>query len=232
MDAFSWVCPHCEHAATIKDDNICVDYSILNKKNRDGYRCLKSVFIVCPNPKCQKFTLTLTLKELESVFHVDGSPGINYDKLPILRQWDLVPESKAKSFPDYIPKQILNDYNEACLIRDLSPKASATLSRRCLQGIIRDFWQVKPGRLIDEIDQIKNKVDTDTWKALDGIRNIGNIGAHMEKDIDIIIDVEPNEAQLLVELIEILLKDWYIVREQKRLHLEAIVKLSAQKKSL
>lgn len=229
MDTFSWVCPHCGHAATIKDEDISVDDSILSIKNKDGYRCLTSLFIVCPNPECRRFTLTAALKKVNGVFRPDGSGRPDYSDLPVLRRWDLIPESKAKSFPNYIPKPILDDYSEACLIRDLSPKASATLSRRCLQGIIRDFWQVKPGRLLDEIEQIKNKVDVDTWKAIDGVRSVGNIGAHMEKDISVIVDVEPSEAQLLVELIEILLKDWYVAREQKRLHLESIVKLSAKK---
>ena len=232
MDTFSWVCPHCRHAATIGDADISIDDSILTIKNEDGYQCLTSVFIVCPNAECRKFTLTATLKKFEIAFGTYGSGRPDYSKLPVLRQWDLIPESKAKSFPNYIPKPILDDYSEACLIRDLSPKASATLSRRCLQGIIRDFWQVKPGRLFDEIEQIKDKVDIDTWKAIDGVRSVGNIGAHMEEDINVIVDVEPNEAQLLVELIEILLKDWYVAREQKKLHLEAIVKLTAEKKSV
>lgn len=231
MDVFSWVCPYCEHVATIRDEDICSYDSILDIENTDGYRCLTSVFIVCPNPECGRFTLTATLRELDSVFRPDGSGRPDYSNRPVLRNWSLIPESKAKSFPDYIPKPILDDYREACLIRDLSPRASATLSRRCLQGIIRDFWQVKPGRLAVEIEQIKDKVDVDTWKAIDGVRSVGNIGAHMEEDINVIVDVEPHEAQLLVELIEILLKDWYVTREQKRVHLEAIVKLSAEKKS-
>jgi hypothetical protein len=229
MDTFSWVCPICGHAATIKDEDISVNDSLLKIDNSDGYRCLTSLFIVCPNPECRRFTLTAVLKELKSVFRPDGSGHRDYSNLPILRKWDLIPESKAKPFPKYIPKPILDDYNEAYLIKDLSPKASATLSRRCLQGIMRDFWQVKPGRLIDEIEQIKDKIDIDTWKAIDGVRSVGNIGAHMEENINVIVDVEPNEAQLLVELIEILLKDWYIVREQKKLHLEAIVELSTKK---
>lgn len=231
MGTFSWVCPHCGCAATIGDEDVRVDDSILDIENKDGYRILSSVFIVCPNPECRRFTLTAVLKEIESVFRPDGSGRPDYSDLPVLRRWDLIPESKAKSFPNYIPKPILDDYNEACLIKDLSPRASATLSRRCLQGIIRDFWQVKPGRLAGEIEQIKDKVEDLTWEAIDGVRSVGNIGAHMEEDINVIVDVEPREAQLLVELIEILLKDWYVAREQKKLHLEAIVKLSAGKKS-
>ena len=54
----------------------------------------------------------------------------------------------------------------------------------------------------------------------------------MKEDINVIVDVDPKEAQLLVELIEILLKDWYVTREQKRSHLEAIVKLSSLKKAV
>jgi hypothetical protein len=234
MDKFQWVCPYCGHAATIRDDDICSDDSILDIENVEGYRCLTSVFIVCPNPECGRFTLTATLRELESVFHPSGSARPVYSNRPIIRQWSLIPESKAKSFPSYIPKPILDDYGEACLIRDLSPKASATLSRRCLQGIIRDFWgaEIKTGKLAKEIEQLEDKVDDKTWQAIDGVRSVGNIGAHMEEDINVIVDVEPNEAQLLVELIEILLKDWYVEREQKRLHLEAIRKLAAEKESI
>ncbi|MEI8253036.1 MAG: hypothetical protein WCG25_04765 [bacterium] len=50
-----------------------------------------------------------------------------------LDSWQLLPVSEAKVLPDYIPDPIKQDYYEACRIRDLSPKASATLSRRCLQ---------------------------------------------------------------------------------------------------
>jgi hypothetical protein len=142
----------------------------------------------------------------------------------------LVPYSNAKPFPGYIPRPILQDYEEACLIRDLSAKASATLARRCLQGIIRDFWSVKPGRLVDEIESIKEKVDPLTWDAIDAVRKVGNIGAHMEKDINLILDVEPAEANLLLNLIETLLKDWYITREERRSRLLAITEIAAGKK--
>ncbi len=51
----------------------------------------------------------------------------------------------------------------------------------------------------------------------------------MEKDINVIVDVEPNEADLLVGLIESLIKDWYIARENKKQHLQSLVALAAQK---
>jgi hypothetical protein len=146
-----------------------------------------------------------------------------------LKQWQLLPTSRALAFPNYVPVGIISDYNEACLICDASPKASATLSRRCLQGIIRDFWKVKAGRLVDEIEQIKDRTDPLTWDAIDSVRKVGNIGAHMEKDIDLIVDVDPNEAELLVGLIETLIRDWYVTREERRARLQQIKQIADEK---
>ncbi|UOV00141.1 DUF4145 domain-containing protein [Chryseobacterium daecheongense] len=114
----------------------------------------------------------------------------------------------------------------------LSPKASATLSRRCLQGIIRDFWGISKSRLIDEINAIEEKVDPLTWKSIDAVRKVGNIGAHMEKDINLIIDVEPNEAKLLLELIELLFEEWYVHRYEREQKLKEIVELAKSKEDL
>ena len=154
----------------------------------------------------------------------------HHEMIDLWGKWNLIPPSKAKTFPFYIPQAILDDYREACLIQDLSPKASATLSRRCLQGILRDFWKVKAGRLVDEIDQIKDKVDPETWAAIDAVRTIGNIGAHMEKDISIIVDVDPNETELLIGLVETLIREWYIAREERKNRMDAIVAAAAAKK--
>lgn len=131
------------------------------------------------------------------------------------KQYDIIPECVCKHYPTYIPQQIRSDYEEANLILDKSPKAAATLLRRCLQGMIRDFWGVAPGTLNKEIEQIKDKVTPQQWRAIDSLRHIGNIGAHMEKDVNLIIDVEPDEAQRLLRLIELLLEKWYIARHDE-----------------
>ena len=60
---------------------------------------------------------------------------------------------------------------------------------------------------------------------------MGNIGAHMEKDVNLIIEVEPEEAQLLIGLNEYLLKEWYIHREERKQMLETIVDVSTTKKA-
>ena len=51
----------------------------------------------------------------------------------------------------------------------------------------------------------------------------------MEVDIDVIVDVEPDEANKLIWLIEYLLNDWYITREERRKGLEALERLAGDK---
>ena len=179
--------------------------------------------IRCANNNCRQLQLGIEL-------YTANTQTINHwttEKL--IRSWSLLPESFAKPQPSYIPDPIIEDYKEACLIRDLSPKASATLSRRCLQGIIRDFCGISDNTLFLEIDTLKKQVRDgkgpkqvleETVDAIDAVRKIGNIGAHMEKDINVIFDVEPIEAQKLIDLIEILFREWYVQRHNRAKSLE------------
>lgn len=220
-----WTCPFCNQNATLTEPNISVYEHHFENDNKYGDLLITTVVIVCPNADCKEFTL-----RAELALAIYSGLLSRWQAKDKKQSWQLIPASVAKVFPDYVPQPILGDYNEACLIQDLSPKASATLSRRCLQGIIRDFWNVNKPRLVDEIEAIKDKVDPLTWQAIDAVRHIGNIGAHMEKDINLIIDVDPQEAGLLIGLIEMLIKDWYIVTHEREEQLRAVIKLSDDKK--
>jgi Domain of unknown function (DUF4145) len=224
-----WTCPFCDRGATVTESSCKrASFSLELQTAADGNRLFKSILIVCPNPQCKKFTFTLRMYEYD---YRSPSPGVSggWKAGRMLQEWNLIPPSNAKVFPEYVPEPIRNDYVEACLIKDLSPKASATLSRRCLQGMIRNFWVISKNRLVDEIDAIKDKTDPLTWDAIDAVRKIGNIGAHMEKDINVILDVDPDEAQLLIGLIELLVKDWYIAKHDREERLRNIVAVSEAK---
>jgi hypothetical protein len=215
---FSWCCPFCNHNATIGKDNYSSNDFEFNDNNKYGYQLIRVQIITCPNPKCKEYTLTLSLYDYKATI-----PG-HFEPVSLPKKtWQLIPAAETKVFPDYVPTAIIADYKEACLIRDLSPKASSSLARRCLQGMIRDFWGIKKDRLIDEIKALENKVDPTTWAAIDAVRKIGNIGAHMEKDINLIIDVEPSEAKLLIGLIENLINDWYIIRQKRQESMAEII---------
>ena len=52
----------------------------------------------------------------------------------------------------------------------------------------------------------------------------------MEKDINLIIDVDSNEAKLLIQLIETLINDWYIVRQKRKESMEEVINAARIKK--
>lgn len=225
MSDFSWLCPYCNQHATITDSNFSKDSHWFSNNNKDGELTIFTNVIICPNKECREYTIKGFLYKTKynaNLRQTIGSP---------LLSWNMKPASYAKIFPTYIPESILADYQEACLIRDLSPKASATLSRRCLQGMIRDYWKVqnKPN-LFEEINAIKDKIEPSAFLAIDAVRSLGNIGAHMEKDINLILDVDPEEAQLLIKLIENLFKEWYISRHEREKHFKDMIEMASAKK--
>ena len=217
-DKFNWRCPFCGHNAVIESEishkSFC---NTLTLDNKYDVQYISNSVTVCPNDDCNKYTLTVTI-------HDQG-------EIEPKNFWRLIPESFAKVFPDYIPQPLIQDYNEACSILDKSPKAAATLDRRCLQGLIRDYWNVTKSRLVDEINAIQDKLDPITWEAIDSLRKLGNIGAHMEQDINVIVDVDPNEAEALVKLIETLLVEWYVARHERQQRMANIKSIASKKEA-
>lgn len=218
---FSWVCPFCHQGATISYfHNMETAYQEINIATAHGPHAVSLRVIVCPNPDCLEFTFETSL-----LARVEG-------KLIVVKKWSLIPASNARVFPDYIPQAIREDYVEACAIREPSPKASSTLARRCLQGMIRDFFGVTNTNLAGAIDEIKENMDPTTWAAIDAVRKIGNIGAHMEKDVNLIVEVDSREAGALIKLIELLMNDWYINRYEREQQLKSVIAVAARKEEL
>ena len=216
----SFTCPYCKHHSTITDPDRFKSWHYINmQKTKHGQIGFSINAVRCPNKDCNELILKGTLTAAEG----------GWKELWVIKKWNLLPESIASILPGYVSEAIKEDYYEACVIKDLSPKASATLARRCLQGMIRDFWGISKSRLQDEIEAIKDKVDPETWSAIDAVRSIGNIGAHMEKDVNVIIDIEPDEASLLIGLIENLIEDWYVTRYNRRQRNQAVVQLANEK---
>ena len=229
----SFICPHCKQPCTITIGDIRTAATYLQRKHEGNeVYALNASLITCPNSKCGKATATGTLtRGIRVTSHSSEVVNLQGNQFVAIQRIYPKIEPDIMDIPDYVPTAIKNDYVEAVRIRELSPKASATLSRRCIQGIIRDFWSVVKSRLIDEINELADKVDPITWEAIDSIRQIGNIGAHMEKNINEIIDIDPEEADLLIKLIENLITDWYIARHAREEHKKQIIELAKKKRS-
>lgn len=234
MANWNFDCPHCGRAQTVTDrEESSGSIHFQTSETALGQIAVTGISIRCANEGCRQPTVTVSVRRWE----VNSNGRYWVDDGEILRK-RLIPESAAKPQPQYIPAPLREDYIEACRIVHLSPKAAATLARRCLQGMIRDFCGIKKGRLIDEIhelmklvndDQAPKNVSDDSVRAIDSVRTIGNIGAHMEKDINTIIEVDQDEAQILIELIETLFDEWYIEREKRRARFFRISEIATAK---
>jgi len=115
------------------------------------------------------------------------------------------PKSSSRTpASEEVPQHIAEDYNEAGLILTDSPKASAALSRRCLQTILRENSEITKGNLNSEIDQALKIFPTYIADAIDAVRHIGNFAAHPIKSTSTgeIVNVEAGEAEWLLDVLE------------------------------
>ncbi len=248
MDTIS--CPFCGEPYSI-DDNIKTDSFFHTSKNvGTGNRYYfningcdyKDPFFNYVDQNCDGGTYELTIsrcphcnKEKITIkrYNVDN-PNKNYSYDEDLIE-NVRPKFTGIRFPEYVPLAIRQDYEEANTILKLSPKASATLSRRCMQGMIRNHFGVTDERTLKgEIDAIKESplMSKEVLDALNALRDIGNIGAHMENDINLIIDVDEGEAERLIKFIEYLINTWYIQEHDHAQLLKDITEIGNEKKAL
>jgi hypothetical protein len=118
----------------------------------------------------------------------------------------LYPKMSVRPVATEVPDPYARDFKEAAAVLNLSPKASAALSRRILQHVLRDNCGVKPGNLGKEIDEFIQKpgVPTHLAEAVDAVRNVGNFAAHPIKSTSTgeVVDVEPGEAEWLLDVLD------------------------------
>jgi len=96
--------------------------------------------------------------------------------------------------------------------------------------MIRDFWKIQKSRLVDETNELQHLVSEEVWKAVDAVRRVGNVGAHIEADLAAVTNVTLEEATELVWLIEFLIDEWYVTREQRAQRLKHVVDLGERRK--
>lgn len=123
---------------------------------------------------------------------------------------EIAPRSRA---PAEVPREIASDFNEAAIVLAHSPKASAALSRRCLQALLRDkgFAQKDLANAIQALLDSKT-LPSSLAENVDHIRNVGNFAAHPMKDTNTgaILDVEPHEAEWNLDVLESLFDFFYV----------------------
>ena len=131
-------------------------------------------------------------------------------------QWIYPNSRRGKFFGHEVPDGFKKDYLEACEVLRVSPRSSATLSRRILEAMLRE--QGYCHRLSKQIEAVRNESDPDKklptviLKIIDAVRQFGNVSAHEKKSerTHQIINVEPGEAELCVAIVEDLFEHYYV----------------------
>lgn len=128
------------------------------------------------------------------------------------------PVEEVTELPSEVPDQYRVDFEEARTALDYSAKASAALSRRLLQRVLREELKIHKRDLSQEIDEFVDHSGAPSYLAgaVDAVRSIGNFAAHPLKSTNSgeIVDVEEGEAEWLVEVLESLF-DFVFVQPRK-----------------
>lgn len=173
-------------------------------------------------PACRRFIFTLENGNFGNTAAAQlqqGNQGLHM--INVGRTFQAWPKGIARApLPVEVPPPIAEDYQEACLVLADSPKASAALSRRCLQNLLRQAAGVKHNDLSNEIQQVldSNKLPSTIADSIDAVRNIGNFAAHPMKSQSTgeIVDVEPNEAEWNLDVLESLFDFYYVLPAKAR----------------
>ena len=188
-------CPHCSTAMKV-EWNETLAYIEPDTSPQVGTTV---AFDFCP--ECEKLIVMLR-KGI-----VDGASG--YEYISDFQSGEIIfPRFNSRTVEPEVPEPYKSEYIEASSVINISSKASAALSRRILQNIIRQEFGIQHRSLAQEIDDFINQpsVPSHLTGAIDAIRNIGNFAAHPLKDTNTgeIIDVEPGEAEWLLDVLEAL----------------------------
>lgn len=224
-------CPHCGKSVHEEWNT-----SIGELTNEDEFKGFQLAYMVCPS--CDNVIVDIMIGNA-SISAVGGKTYVDSieddEDFEEHRIWPR--KGFSRKAHGSVPPHIAKDFEEATLVLPFSPKASAALSRRCLQNILVEAGGVTKKDLVDQINEAveKNGFTPSVRRLLGAIRTVGNFAAHPMKDKNTgeILDVEEGEAELNVSTLESLMDYFYIrpLEEQKKID-EINQKLAAAGKPL
>lgn len=189
-------CPHCNTAVKIEFE----EYFTSDDPDRKDYG-YEIVGEDCP--MCSKLIVIMRYGRIETISRGEYSYETVMDKD---REEFLFPKGITRKVELEVPDAYKDNYTEASMVLQFSAKASAALSRRLLQNLLREEFDIEHRSLAQEIDAFIQRKDVPTYlaEAVDAVRNIGNFAAHPLKDTNTgeIVRVEPGEAEWLLEVLD------------------------------
>lgn len=214
-------CPHCQ--TTVKFPGASVE----DVKSYHGQEEMRITAARCP--QCQKVAVTIEIGQ----FKVTDATA-SRKKFEPESEYVVWPQQYTRPVPSEVPLHIADDYNEAAAVLNISPKASAALSRRCLQAVLRDAAKAEQKNLYEQIKAVTPTLPSYIAENVDAIRQIGNFAAHpiKEQASDQIVEVEPGEAEWNLDVLDLLFDFYYVqpeIAKRKRAKLNSKLKAAGKK---
>jgi hypothetical protein len=136
------------------------------------------------------------------------------------------PRDVSRPVAEEVDERYRRDFKEAEAVLPQSAKASAALSRRMLQDILREKAKVTESNLNNEIQEVMDSGKVPSWLAdnLDAVRVVGNFAAHPIKSTHSgeVVEVERGEAEFLLEVLEGLFDFYFVQPKRARQQRDAI----------
>ena len=159
------------------------------------------------------FTKTVAFKETPSNSTPVVEVTFDCEELYILPKiaFDYYKTPAVKEIPHDVPGDLAKDCMEAHKILRDSPRSSALLARRILGKVLKDnrHGQRKLNDQIGSLAKSKELSSIDIEK-LHAVRNLGNISAHSMENSNTLLDVDPGEAELCLQIVDELFKHYYV----------------------
>ncbi|MDR3734184.1 MAG: DUF4145 domain-containing protein [Acidobacteriaceae bacterium] len=210
-------CPHCSVAVYFHFDVKELLFSKDTNRKLNGWESLAGA---CPN--CEQAIIFLRSGPAIK----DGYGNIVFSgSRESFMVW---PRGSVRPCPREVPIDIAKDFSEAVQVLSISPQASAALTRRCLQHVLREFGKTKAKELFDQIQEVigQGHLPPSLVEQLDAVRVIGNFAAHPLKSqtSGVIMPVEPNEAEWNLDVLEDVFDHYFVKPAQLQARKDALNK--------
>ncbi len=197
-------CPHCVRSIHVDPHDTAVDF-----------HPHRATIAIAACPSCARPIAWVRVDNLANAAVAYGGWKQAYPK-----------GSTRPAAPEQVPPEIAEDYTEACLVADDSPKAAAALARRCLQHVLTTAGGATGRDLSQQIDRVMPSLSPTLAGSIDAIRHLGNFAAHPMKSTDsgLILEVEPGEVEWSLDTLLLVFDHYYVqpaVLAQRRADMNA-----------
>lgn len=211
-------CPHCATTVFIYWNQV----TFLEPTPEDSYDNGGYTIQYGYCPECGKLVIQLQ-HGIQS-----GRSGINEYWIDQIDYEDIIyPRySAGRNLDQYVPERYAQLFRESEEVNNISPRASATLSRYLLQMLLHEELHIQKRNLEDEIKELENgsNIPTKLVTMLQVMRRVANFGAHPKKSTNSneIVEVEAGESAVMLDLLEEVFDYIFVKPKQQELFLKGI----------